>query len=208
MDIRDQKRRGFTILELLVVIAIIAVLVGISAPIIIRQLEKGREARVLQQMRDLETALFDYQNDNHGIYPVFSGFTVGAMDQTFTSDKDQGIYLIAVLRGASGDSEGGSALDNPEGKQYIEIKETTAEDGEGVVADSGVLLDSWKRPYHFIIDGTDDGDEITVDPFIAPFNTELEDKRVSERLVIFSLGRRMEGSGTAARYPNAIASWE
>lgn len=202
---RLQKQRGFTLVELLVVIVIIGSLIAISAPIIIRQLGKGKEARALQQMRDMETALFDYQEDNHGLYPRSTGYAP-TLDDVFDTSQAQGIYLIEILRGASGVTAGGSPLDNKNSKKYLEIKETTEDAGYGVVAATGHLLDPWSRPYYLIFDGDAD-EEVIVDSFILPFNTELEDKRVSERIVSFSLGARKEIDAGVTSYPGAISTW-
>ena len=198
MNMRVQSRKGFTVLEILVVIAIIATLAGISAPLIIRPINKGKDARALQQMRSIETALFDYQDDHHGIYPLRNGFTINSTatipDDMFTTASAQGIYVIGVLHGAIGQDIGGSALDNRDGKVYLTVKETTLEAGDGVITatvtspsgtfPSGTLLDPWSRPYHVIIDGDKD-EKVEVGPILAQFNTELEDKIISERVVLF-----------------------
>ena len=46
-----QNRRAFTLAELMIVMAIIAVLVGISIPIFMGQLEKSKEATDIANMR-------------------------------------------------------------------------------------------------------------------------------------------------------------
>ena len=46
-----QNRRAFTLAELMIVMAIIAVLVGISIPIFMGQLEKSKEATDVANMR-------------------------------------------------------------------------------------------------------------------------------------------------------------
>ena len=51
------RRRGFTLMELLIVVAIIAVLVAVSIPVFMSQLEKAREATCLDNRRSLKSVL-------------------------------------------------------------------------------------------------------------------------------------------------------
>ena len=48
-----RNKKGFTLAELLIVVAIIAVLVAIAIPIFVNQLEKGREATDIANIRDI-----------------------------------------------------------------------------------------------------------------------------------------------------------
>lgn len=52
-----KKNKGFTLAELLIVVAVIAVLVAISYPIFVRQIEKSREATDIANMRGAYAAI-------------------------------------------------------------------------------------------------------------------------------------------------------
>ena len=60
-----RNKKGFTLAELLIVVAIIAVLVAIAIPIFVNQLEKGREATDIANIRDIyaEVAVSMLTND-------------------------------------------------------------------------------------------------------------------------------------------------
>lgn len=58
-----RKRKGYTLSELLVVVAIIGVLVAVSLPIFVKQVEKARDAVTLANIRSAYAeAQLEYQN--------------------------------------------------------------------------------------------------------------------------------------------------
>lgn len=58
-----KRRKGFTLAELLIVVAIIGVLVAVSIPIFVKQLEKSRVAVTLANIRSAYAeAQLEYQN--------------------------------------------------------------------------------------------------------------------------------------------------
>lgn len=58
-----RRRKGFTLAELLIVVAIIGVLVAVSIPLFVKQLEKSRDAVTLANIRSAYAeAQLEYQN--------------------------------------------------------------------------------------------------------------------------------------------------
>lgn len=67
---RNKKNNnGFTLIELLVVISIIALLTSIVLAALAEAKAKARDARRLEDMRTLQTAIAMYQNDHGGSFP-------------------------------------------------------------------------------------------------------------------------------------------
>lgn len=62
-----KKQKGFTLIELLVVVSIIGVLATIILSSLNEARTKSKEARALQTMRQIETAIFDYIVFENGV---------------------------------------------------------------------------------------------------------------------------------------------
>lgn len=60
--------RGFTLVELLVVITIIAALVGLTAPMVMKQVKKGPFVEALGNSKQIGLALMEFEKD-YGSYP-------------------------------------------------------------------------------------------------------------------------------------------
>ncbi len=76
-----QNLRGFTLIELLVVIAIIGLLSSVVFASLNTAREKGRDARRIQDLNQIRTALNLWAADHGGNYPVAgnpSGYTGGS----------------------------------------------------------------------------------------------------------------------------------
>lgn len=70
-----KNKKGFTIIELLIVIAIIGLLATISIVALNGARQKGRDAKRVGDIRQLQTALELYFNDQNS-YPVVTGTLV------------------------------------------------------------------------------------------------------------------------------------
>ncbi len=64
----DKNLKGFSLLELLVVIAIIGIILSFIVPNVINRPNEARKAKVINDLKVLETALNLYKLDN-GDYP-------------------------------------------------------------------------------------------------------------------------------------------
>ncbi len=64
------KQRGFTLIELLVVIAIIGLLASIILASLNSARAKGRDARRIADLKDMQTALELYYSSNNNAYPT------------------------------------------------------------------------------------------------------------------------------------------
>ncbi|MCF7820369.1 MAG: prepilin-type N-terminal cleavage/methylation domain-containing protein, partial [Candidatus Pacebacteria bacterium] len=63
------KKKGFTLIELLVVIAIIGLLSTMSVVALNSARQKSRDAKRVADIKQIQTALELYYNDNNG-YPL------------------------------------------------------------------------------------------------------------------------------------------
>lgn len=63
------QRRGFTLIELLVVIAIIAILAAMLIPTLQTAKEKARRAKCISNLRQMGTAIYEYQANFDGQIP-------------------------------------------------------------------------------------------------------------------------------------------
>ena len=66
---RRRTSEGFTLIELLVVIAIIAILASLLFPVFQNARERGRQAKCLNNFKQLYVALRFYSDDNGGKFP-------------------------------------------------------------------------------------------------------------------------------------------
>ena len=103
---RDQKRRGFTIVELLVVIAIITMLMAFLVPAIMGARRAARRAQCSNRMKEIATALLGYSTSKPtGALPGrlnlmkdLKGRTVFVDDPTPVDRAEPGVtWVIQIL---------------------------------------------------------------------------------------------------------------
>ena len=100
----SSKLRGFTLIELLVVIAIIGLLSTLAVVALNSAREKARDAKRVADVKQLQTALELYFNDNSG-YPPDTGF-----DNIIILGSSGGSYVC--LGGTAGFQNAGCSVDN------------------------------------------------------------------------------------------------
>ncbi|MCC5875093.1 MAG: type II secretion system major pseudopilin GspG [Candidatus Sumerlaeia bacterium] len=65
---RKDRRRGFTFLEIMFVVVIIGILLALVGPRLVGRTERAREQTTRAQLRNLETAIRNFEMDN-GTFP-------------------------------------------------------------------------------------------------------------------------------------------
>ncbi|MBM3261366.1 prepilin-type N-terminal cleavage/methylation domain-containing protein [Candidatus Kaiserbacteria bacterium] len=93
----NKSSRGFTLIELLVVIAIIGILASIVLASLNTARKKGRDARRVSDVKQLQLALELYYDANSSTYPVQGTITTsGAATVTALAGLTTGGYIAAV----------------------------------------------------------------------------------------------------------------
>ena len=166
------SHKGYTLIEILVTVAIIAGLAAVSFPVTIRFMESGREAKALTEIRNLDTAIYSFQQDNHGMFPgeFDTDFTV---DQTFrtNSGKSGNKSFKSFFRSLIGTETDEST--NMKGKVYFDAK-PAVKGLDGFTRGSGgainALLDPWGSSYRIFLDFSGDGEIDTNLIYMHPNN--------------------------------------
>ena len=103
---RRPRHEGFTLIEMIVVIVIIGILAAILLPAVSKARSKAREAVAAADIRNIEMALRQYEQDNGGFPPDSGSWTYykkisstpTAVPKTFDSDEALAFFLTTTFR--------------------------------------------------------------------------------------------------------------
>ena len=140
------RERGLTLVELIVALAVMAILGGISVPVVTRQLEKSKISSTRQEMSDLGKSLRAYASDV-GFDP--SAVTWGRFPAEATGSGAYRTILGSDLEVNSTGTTWNAALRKGWNGPYISPERVkTDPDGRGTEADlPGYQIDGWGRYY-------------------------------------------------------------
>lgn len=185
MKIKHRNNKGFTLVELLVVIVIIAVLAALATPAILAGLKRAKITKAVNICTSFEGAVTSFEVE-YNYLPFGGGGTSPTTDDEVRSNDD----VVAVLAGAEDEL-------NFKQVKFFETEEPTGnKDGMEVDFDNGTatLYDPWGELYFIIIDYDLDG---RIDD---PFD---EDRDITRKVAIYSLGADREGGTTIQDKDNA-----
>lgn len=194
---------GFTLIELLVVIAIIAVLAGLSFPVLSGVMDRAKKVQAKNDIVQLVTATNAFYTE-YGRLPVLS--TIGA-DGTYDGTNND--HLLNVLRGTATAGEQGEM--NPRKIAFISppVAKNAAAPRGGLGVNDGKYYDPWGTAYHIRLD-TAYSNWVPTDP---PYKNAPSSGGVNTAAVAWSfgsdkqLGAKGDGDATASRFDDVL-SWQ
>jgi len=78
LQMRKEKRSGFTLMELLVVVAIISILAALLLPVVGKLRESGNASKCASNQRNILASLFSYASDHDNELPCYADFSGAA----------------------------------------------------------------------------------------------------------------------------------
>jgi len=134
---------------------------------VIEFLKKPKRTEAASVCNDIEIAIDNFQLDYSFLPSASSSFP--DQDELITTDSQEGIALIALLRGIDTDV-------NDRGIEYFTSKIANNDVTNGLRQD-GALVDHWRNPYSIVIDYDNDGqvNPATIDPALGE-NQNIQNK--------------------------------
>ncbi len=126
-----QTSKGFTLIELLVVIAIIGILASIVMVSLATSKAKGRDARRISDIKNIQLALEEYYNDNLKYPTSVTGAALANYLATVPTDPLDGSNYLYAQIGASGAVNCLSSTNLPVRYHLAAKLEMTGTDGQG-----------------------------------------------------------------------------
>jgi prepilin-type N-terminal cleavage/methylation domain-containing protein len=153
-----KKQRGFTLIELLVVIAIIGLLASIILASLDQARKKGRDARRIADVKEVQLALELYYDANSG-YPSSAGGNLSLISSALTptdisvlptDPTNSGSYIYSYYSGTSG---GAAACTSGVCASYLLIADTenTPPTGGFVGTWNGQTCATGSGPYEYCV---------------------------------------------------------
>lgn len=179
----SKLKKGFTLIELLIVIAILALLAGVSTPIILGAMDTAKETATKQKCNDIINGFRNYQSDYNGNFPFLT-------DDIEIDDNNQFVFNTAngedagILAVLTNREKGRGERLNPDGSVYLQ-SELAEQPRDGLHLNSSGelgLFDPWGKPYYITISDESEG---CIDPFTG--------KPTYKPIIIYSLGSDKEG---------------
>lgn len=155
------SRRCFTLVELLTVVAVIAILAGITIPVVVGMSSKGKEVTARADMNAIKLALTQFKSD-YSVWPVTPSTSDTLLRAGFTEkDKDEDIdklmqelTLIEAKPGTDNVPGAYTPTLNKKKRKYLDApaKPVSALIEVNSVPSGFFKLDPWGRRYNIAID--------------------------------------------------------
>ncbi len=131
---------GFTLIELLVVISIIAILVGLSFPVIGGMMDRAKKVQAKNDITQIVTAVSAFYTE-YGKYPLPANQS--AQSYTYAGNNDQ---LFNIIRG-------NEPTQNPRNVVFLNIPAAKdSSNPKGGIGGDFRYYDPWGMPYSIAID--------------------------------------------------------